>query len=278
MIRIRKRTSIPIVLSTLGNADRLRLEGIYSSNPAGCQAPRNKLLKVKPDIYGDETVKQALIDDQHEKCCYCESKFIATGFGDIEHFRPKGGVRQERRASLEKPGYYWLAYDWNNLFFSCEICNRRYKRNWFPLLNPALRAKYHGTSISRERTLLPDPGVTNPGRYLKFNKHVIKPRSHRNSTVRGKACIRAYGLDRAHLNRHREEFLKTLKLVRFAAALNLNTMSPTELQVTLSDLSMTLAEASTYISLARQVWNEAAFDKGEYAGMVRDNFSHLPHR
>ncbi|HEX8327271.1 MAG TPA: hypothetical protein VF629_07005 [Hymenobacter sp.] len=278
MIRIRKRSTVPSTLTKVGNADLILLKATYINNSTACQLPRNKLLKIKQAIYGDTLVKQALIDDQHEKCCYCESKFAATGYGDVEHFRPKGGVRQDRRGPLEKPGYYWLAYDWNNLFFSCEICNRRYKRNWFPLLNPTLRAKHHGQSLSRERPLLSDPGHTNPSRYLKFNKHVVTAKSVSNSVVRGKACIRAYGLDRKPLNRRREEFLDTLKLVRFAASLDLNNMTPADLQTVLTDLAMTLAQAHNYIALARSVWSEAAFDKSEYAGMIRDNFPQLPRR
>jgi uncharacterized protein (TIGR02646 family) len=279
MIRIRKRSVIPTSLTTLGTNDLARLQSVYIADPLGCQAPRNKLLKIDPDIYGHPDVKTALIEDQYEKCCYCEAKFIANGFGDVEHFRPKGGVRQDRRSNLEKPGYYWLAYSWDNLFFSCEVCNRRYKRNWFPLFNPAFRARHHGQSVSRERALLLNPSQTNPGRYLKFNKHVVTVNGvNHQSAARGKACIRAYGLDRAALNRKREEFLKTVKYARFVSSLDLNTMSSAELHVTLSDLSMTLQEAHAFIIGARQAFNEAAFDKSEYAGMIRDNFPRLPHR
>lgn len=273
MIRIHKRPVAPALLATRGAADQLRLMGIYDADPDACQAPRSKQLEADGTIYGDKEVKDALIADQHEKCCYCESKFIATGFGDVEHFRPKAGVRQTVAGQLEKPSYYWLAYEWKNLFFSCEICNQRYKRNWFPLLNPGLRARHHGQSIARERTLLPDPGQTNPGRYLHFNKHIVTARE-----PRGKACIRAYGLDRDPLNRRREEFLETLKLVRFAADLDVDALTPAKLQITLADLNMTLAEARAYTALARQVWEQAAFDKSEYAGMVRSNFRRLPRR
>ena len=273
MIRIRKRPTAPSPLTTLGLADRQRLEAIYTADPAACQAPRNKFLEADPATYGHEDVKKAVIDDQHEKCCYCEAKFTANGFGDVEHFRPKAGVRQQPKAALEKPGYYWLAYEWSNLFFSCEICNQRYKGNLFPLLNPSRRARHHGQSVGRERTLLPDPGTTNPGRYLKFNKHVITA-----STPRGKTCIKAYGLDRDTLNRRREEFLETLKIVRLAADLDLDNLSAAKLNMVLADLGMTLKEARQYVDLAREVWEQAAFDKSEYAGMVRDNFRRLPRK
>lgn len=275
MIRIQKRLVAPTPLTTLGAADRQRLEAEYTAQPQACQAPRNQLLKAEAGIYGHLQVKQALIDDQHGKCCYCESRFEATGFGDVEHFRPKAGVRQQPKAPLEKPGYYWLAYDWSNLLFSCEICNRRHKSNLFPLLNPASRARSHNDRISHERPLLPHPCHTNPATELTFNRHIAV--AH-NASERGKACLQAYGLNRKPLKTRREEFLDTLKLVRFAASLDLDRMSPTELRTTLSDLQMTKAEARRYIALARQVWDQAALDTAEYAGMIRANFPHLPTR
>lgn len=271
MIRIQKRRAIPVPLATLGRADQRRLKRLYTADPAACQVPRNRRLLADPAIYAHPDVKAALIADQHGKCCYCESRFEATGFGDVEHFRPKAGVRQAVGGMLEKPGYYWLAYQWKNLFFSCEICNRRYKGNWFPLLNPAARARHHGQPLSREQPVLPDPGREDPTADLKFMEHLVKGR-----TARGKACVRAYGLDRQPLNRRREEFLTTLKLIRFAAALNLDSFTPAELAITLADLGMSLPEARIFVSHAQEVWTQAALNTAEFAGMVRARFPHLP--
>lgn len=72
----------------------------------------------------------------HNKCAYCESKI--TGFpGDTEHFRPKGRVRafrddetseivkvvDEEGQEIPHPGYFWLAYHWQNLLPCCQFCN-----------------------------------------------------------------------------------------------------------------------------------------------------------
>ncbi|MFK5975248.1 MAG: TIGR02646 family protein [Sulfurovum sp.] len=46
----------------------------------------------------------------HFKCAYCE-KDIKDEDKHIEHYRPKSR-------------YYWLAYSWDNLLFSCGQCNR----------------------------------------------------------------------------------------------------------------------------------------------------------
>src|SRR5258705_11060485 len=68
------------------------------------------------------------------KCAYCESKIVVNQPGDVEHFRPKGRVvdenfrpikiRHKKKGEMNHPGYYWLAYEWNNLFPSCIVCNR----------------------------------------------------------------------------------------------------------------------------------------------------------
>jgi hypothetical protein len=71
------------------------------------------------------------------KCAYCEGKI--TGYpGHTEHFRPKSRVRrieldgdkseivnilEEDSEEIQHPGYFWLAYHWQNLLPSCEYCN-----------------------------------------------------------------------------------------------------------------------------------------------------------
>jgi uncharacterized protein (TIGR02646 family) len=96
-------------------------------------------------IYGHNTVKNALIAAQHGKCCFCERK---TGNdGDVEHLRPKSGWRQTAGGRLNRPGY-WLAYRWDNLFLSCSACNQRHKRDLFPLVDAAKRAKIHADNTA----------------------------------------------------------------------------------------------------------------------------------
>ncbi len=87
---------------------------------------------------------------QHDKCAFCESKVSAIAYGDVEHFRPKAGYQQSHDDDLQRPGYYWLAYEWSNLFFSCSICNQQGKRNVFPLANPRRRATCHRDDIGLE--------------------------------------------------------------------------------------------------------------------------------
>lgn len=62
------------------------------------------------------------------KCAYCESYYGAVYDGDVEHFRPKGRIKER---NPQTPGYYWLANDWDNLFLACQHCNQRRKHMLF---------------------------------------------------------------------------------------------------------------------------------------------------
>jgi hypothetical protein len=62
------------------------------------------------------------------KCAFCETS-ISNHYGDVEHYRPKGGVQNQRRQwvrvriksrTIKHPGYFWLAYDWQNLMPACS--------------------------------------------------------------------------------------------------------------------------------------------------------------
>ena len=79
----------------------------------------------------------------HHKCAYCETP-DAGHIEDAEHFRPKGQVRTKSgivktfhvdgTTEITHPGYFWLAYRWENLLPSCNTCNRYGgKKDAFPV-------------------------------------------------------------------------------------------------------------------------------------------------
>jgi uncharacterized protein (TIGR02646 family) len=200
MIRVFKPTIIPTILETRGMEATRRL----------CEAVERGELSLGFDerIYADRTVKDALIAAQHGKCCFCESKIGIEG--DVEHFRPKAAFRQSENAPLEKPGYYWLAYSWNNLLLCCTQCNQREKKNFFPLAPNHQRARHPNDSLSAEQSLFLDPSVDDPAEHLYFDRHDILWR-----TERGQVTIQELGLDRIDrgLYERRREHLKNLMLL-----------------------------------------------------------------
>ena len=125
-------------------------------------------------LYRHADVKAQLKRDQNDKCAYCERK-LNGDYGAVEHYRPKGAWQQNQGDQLEKPGYYWLAYEWSNLLYSCDECNTSYKMNLFPLANPADRDIEH-RDVSKEQPLLVNPTTDDPGTYIGFRREIAVPR------------------------------------------------------------------------------------------------------
>lgn len=157
----------------------------------------------KREYYSASRVKDVLVAMHHSKCCYCEKKLLSRGYLHVEHFRPKSAVRQLAEDRDELPGYYWLAYQWDNLLLSCLDCNSRSKHTLFPLADPAVRAHCHLDDITREQPLFIDPATDDPRLHIRFDDDV--PMSQ---TEKGRTTIAGISLRRAEL---REERLKLLR-------------------------------------------------------------------
>lgn len=201
MIQIRNKAqaAVPDILSTAGAEKRTKLEEAFDAGEISCAFDN--------DIYGHAEVKEALKDLQAGKCCFCEAKITHISHGDVEHFRPKAGWVQDKE-KLNRPGYYWLAYDWQNLLLCCEICNRRHKRNLFPLLNADSRAGSHHQDIKNENPVFIHPVLDDPGLFIAFKEEIPVAI---NGNERGRKTIEQLGLDREELNEHRREKLNPIK-------------------------------------------------------------------
>jgi len=171
---------------------------------------------ISDSIYGHADVKKALTDLQKGICCYCESHYDVTGYGEVEHFRPKGGWKQDKEdKKLHHPGYYWLAYKWENLMYACKKCNLTYKKNFFPLEEPDKRFKEDTLDISLEKPLLINPyEEQHPENHLTFDGPVIRALSEE-----GTASIIYYGLDRVSLEEERRKIFNPLNALAKAAKL-----------------------------------------------------------
>ena len=215
MIRVVKPAP-PAALLTKGTAARQNLCAVFDSAPHDYNSG-TKILKIDESIFKSPEVKGALARAQHGKCAFCESLFAHVDFGDVEHFRPKAGYRQRRSDKLKRPGYYWLAYDWANLFYSCKLCNQRFKANHFPIKDWRSRARWHADDIGREEPLLIDPSKFDPAVYIGFRGDVIYAVG---GCPEGKTTIRVLGLRRKELKEHRRKRLDDLKtLIQLCALL-----------------------------------------------------------
>lgn len=249
MIKI-ERAEEPEILKTKGKQARKALCTSYEQGKTEFSKE-----DFNDNIYAHPSVKKALFSMQNGKCFFCEIKTKQPQHpdkGDVEHFRPKNGYQQDKDDDLHKPGYYWLAYEWTNLLWSCATCNRSYKKNLFPLQNPTARAKNHSNDITSEIPLLINPSEQNPKDYIKFNRSFIYAL---DDNPYGKATIELLSLNREDLEEARRAKLKTFKqqLVLIKAA------------ATYTD-DYDLQKASRE---AQQMIQEMALPQAEYSAMIK---------
>lgn len=211
MIRIDKTgCDTPNTLLTLGVAQRQLDCDAYCADYVRVSPARNEVFSrfvFDSEIYGAIDVKTSLLTLQSGKCCFCEARMLHVDDGDVEHFRPKGMWKQGNGADIHYPGYYWLAYDWNNLYLSCGKCNQRNKLSKFPIDPNSTRALDHNDDISLEVPLFVDPGDLNddPENHIEFHNQYISPK-----TDKGLSTITEIGLDRPELDEDRWSVLDKL--------------------------------------------------------------------
>jgi uncharacterized protein (TIGR02646 family) len=202
-------------------------------------------------IYRSRPVKTLLFDLHHGKCCYCETRLPPEHL-HVEHFRPRGGVRQELdQEEDELPGYYWLAYRWENLLLACFACNSSHKKTFFPLANPENRARSHNDDVTRERALFVDPVVQNPRLHITFEYETPD-----GQTPEGRKTIEGLGLRRARLREDRLEKLSHINA--FLWFLEAAAARPTD-----ADLQAKAEVATKFIKCAK-------LPEAEFSSMVTD--------
>jgi uncharacterized protein (TIGR02646 family) len=250
VIQIKKPRKPPQVLQSRGKKVTKDLSDEYDADPSAYKG-----WTFDREMYGANSVKTALRKAQHEKCAFCESKVSHIAYGDVEHFRPKGGYRQRPEDPLTQPGYYWLAYDWSNLLFSCQICNQRHKRNHFPLLDAGTRARSHHDQIGKERPMFIQPDAEDPELSLEFNEEYLRAI---NGDERAQLTIEVLGLNRELIAERRRDALAKLRLL-----------------IECRDEILRAAKKRPNQWSAKQVarinahLTDCTSDSGEYAAMVR---------
>ena len=203
MIRIDKPRRPPDVLLNRGIKQTEKDKAAYDNNPDDYLSGRDKF-PLKDAIYGHVSVKDVQLNSQHGKCCYCEK----ISRGEIEHYRPKGAVKQSSNSAIRYPGYYWLAYDWDNLLVSCTDCNRS-KSTLFPLEDEAARARSHHDNIQDEKPLFINPAKDDPREHIIFRGKEPVP-----VTESGRKTIECLKLRRPDLQEARIDRLTTLENLR----------------------------------------------------------------
>ena len=258
MIRIQRPKEAPRILDKRGSPETQTNCELYDEDSDAYRAGTKSFSKrFKGDIYAHESVREKLMEAQCEKCCYCESRFHADTPPEIEHFRPKSAVRQKAATGREYPGYYWLAYSWDNLLMCCRECNLK-KSDFFPLVNESKRARNHHDELDVEDPLFVDPGNEDPRDHIDFFGSTVRGR-----TPRGRRTIQTMELDRSGL-----EELRRDRLAQIRNALLVIKLAENEGPRIFKSLG--IEEARKWIEEARRLLEKATLPEARYCAMARD--------
>jgi hypothetical protein len=150
------------------------------------------------------------------KCWYSEAT-LQQQQGHVEHFRPK-----KRVASTQHSGYWWDAFDWNNLRLAHPTVNIRVtdyltgqlagKGTYFPLMDPTTRATDKSNEV-HERPILLDPTIPEDCRLLCFESSSGRPIPTFSEAAdpwnhqRARESIKYYHLDEGTWNFQRKDLM-----------------------------------------------------------------------
>jgi uncharacterized protein (TIGR02646 family) len=128
-------------------------------------ADQSPAIEKNDELWRDASVTDKLHDSHHGKCCYCERIRDRKREMDVEHYRPKGKVKDVDGHK----GYWWLVFKWDNLLWSCKTCNQKYKDIIFTLLPNTTRAHDETSDLNLERPCLINPKIEDPSQFLSFH-------------------------------------------------------------------------------------------------------------
>ncbi|MDA1053749.1 MAG: hypothetical protein O3C40_25150 [Planctomycetota bacterium] len=267
-----------------GHRERQRAEVKYDHLIASGQPASGFAFEFK--AYKLAEVKEALYQLFHGKCAYCESRYAGTQPMDVEHWRPKGLVH-EKGQPVMKPGYYWLAADWDNLYPACIDCNRAReqripgqpqpvllgKANRFPLEDETKRWKDR-LSQNNESSLLIDPCHDDPQEHLEFTTDGVvlpKKQSAVEASHKGAESIEVYALNRSELVWDRCEVARQIQQ-RMTAIRKLATLLDRSCAEIMDSTRLTLEDLLSHEMAALRRFQEPSQPFSMMAAQLIDEF------
>jgi uncharacterized protein (TIGR02646 family) len=201
------------------HVDRKRVKA-----PAGLRAPRAETVRTRlqkffgrpeaeraqeeppfmRDILRSAELRGALFSLFRAKCAYCETP-VERSTMNVDQFRPQTRA-VNLDGSMNADGYWWLAYEWANLYATCSNCEQM-KGSRFPIAGPRARPGARGDTLAGEQPLLLDPCADRPEKDLLFSESGRVA----SRTKRGRVTIDVLGLNRAGLIDGRREALAGLR-------------------------------------------------------------------
>jgi uncharacterized protein (TIGR02646 family) len=219
-----KRSAIAIPEVLQSYEAKAALKDAQTRFKAAAQKTTRGQYKFDQRLYSHPQIVSALKELFHGKCAFCETPIAVadkTGkyasykllkFGpstvlfEVQHFRPKShAIGLDGVVAVDH--YLWLAYQWSNLYLSCQPCNSL-KASRFPIrANTRATPESGAKSLAKESPLLLDPCADRAEDHLVFT---IDGKVA-SDTEEGMTTIEVYGLNRDQLIGNRKKIYKSLQ-------------------------------------------------------------------
>lgn len=146
----------------------------------------------------NDEIKNLLLRAFNYKCAFCETELLDKKLSYIERFRPSINA-MDLNGKISKNHYWWLRYEWNNLYPICKDCDRK-KSNLFPIKRKRAKPLVYGEELLKEQPLLLDPCADKPEEHFLFD---FDSGFMISNSERGRVTIDVYGLNRRSLKTKR---------------------------------------------------------------------------
>jgi hypothetical protein len=201
MIKITRPEKVPASLQDKRKAKFfVELQHFYQS-PVQSRRQDKLEINLTPVIQCRNEILKAF----HRKCAFCESGIGTVSLGDVLHFRPITGAKGFKEFSEDH--YWWLIYEWRNLYLVCEHCGR-FKQSWFPVegRRSPIEALYE--EVLKENALLVDPCNDEPSEHITFDERG----NAFPFSKKGEVTINIFKLNRKELVEQRFENIRFFSL------------------------------------------------------------------
>ncbi len=183
--------------------------------------PAGQRIKWSNRSYVWKDHKSLLIEEYDGKCMYCEGDYTGGSHEDAEHFAPKGKITQGRQA-VAHPGYYWLAFEWQNILLACSKCNANHpdgvdgphdgKLNEYPVKGPRRNQPNKDPEAWWQEALDEKPGLLHPYFDHPERHFGAKPGGFiYGKTGRGRKTVDTCDLNRPRLRKNRRTLEKHVR-------------------------------------------------------------------
>src|SRR5688572_20691044 len=126
MIRVQRGDRPGYLRSEEVEEARSRAKAFYDLPSEERSQRKHELMSLR-----EPTLERRLRESFRSKCGYCETPLREGGTYNVARHRPGGGALG-LDGRFDRDHYWWLAYEWQNLFFTCPFCNLN-KGSRFPV-------------------------------------------------------------------------------------------------------------------------------------------------